>query len=150
MVTVVICDSNGDRADELSTLIKTYLESLENAPKDINIVTKSQSRIMLVPTAVGEELVYIKDLNYVNIEDRSLCYHMHNNILKASHVLRTSFEKSVSQYLHHPNLLFIKPSLLINVSNIKCLDREKIIFRNNETLYYPKKHYDVIKDKWLK
>ena len=149
MISVVICDANEERAKEISALINEYLKTQEDAPASIKIVTKTRSRIMLVPTAAGEELIYIRNLNYINIEERSLCYHLVDGVLKASHVLRGSFEKSIRQYLHNENLMFIKPSLLINLANVKALDKEKITFRNNEILYYPKKYYDDIRERWI-
>ena len=149
MISVVICDANVERAKELETLINEYLKTQDDAPASIKIVTKTRSKIMLVPTAAGEELIYIRNLNYINIEERSLCYHLTDGILKASHVLRNSFEKSIRQYLHNDNLMFIKPSLLINLANIKSMDKDKLIFRNGEVLYYPKKYYEDIRARWI-
>ena len=149
MISVVICDANEERAKEIETLINEYLKTQDDAPASIKIVTKTRSKIMLVPTAAGEELIYIRNLNYINIEERSLCYHLTDGILKASHVLRNSFEKSIRQYLHNDNLMFIKPSLLINLANIKSMDKDKLIFRNGEILYYPKKHYEDIRTRWV-
>ena len=152
MVSIVICDANEARANGLSALINEYLKNYgeeDDVPASIKIVTKTRSKIMLVPTAAGEELIYIRNLNYINIDERSICYHLVDGMLKASHVLRNSFEKSISQYLHNDNLLFIKPSLLINLANIKAMDREKITFRNNEILYYPKKYYEYIRMRWI-
>ena len=149
MVSVVICDANEARANELSNLINNYLKIQDNVPASIKIITKTRSKIMLVPTAAGEELIYVKNLNYINIEERSLCYHLTDGVLKASHVLRNSFEKSICQYLHNDNLMFIKPSLLINLQNIKALNKDYITFTNNEVLYYPRKYYLEIREKLL-
>lgn len=152
MVSVVICDANEARANELSALINEYLKNYdggEDVPASIKIVTKTRSKIMLVPTAAGEELIYIRNLNYINIEERSMCYHLTEGMLKASHVLRNSFEKSIRQYLHNDNLMFIKPSLLINLANIKSMNREYITFRSGEILYYPKKYYEAIHERWV-
>ena len=148
MVSIVICDANEARANELSALINEYLKNYdggEDVPASIKIVTKTRSKIMLVPTAAGEELIYIRNLNYINIEERSMCYHLTEGMLKASHVLRNSFEKSIRQY----NLMFIKPSLLINLANIKSMNREYITFRSGEILYYPKKYYEAIHERWV-
>jgi hypothetical protein len=149
LISVVICDANVERAKEIETLINEYLKTQDDAPASIKIVTKTRSKIMLVPTAAGEELIYIRNLNYINIEERSLCYHLTDGILKASHVLRNSFEKSIRQYLHNDNLMFIKPSLLINLANIKSMDKDKLTFRNGEVLYYPKKYYEDIRTRWV-
>lgn len=148
MVSVTIYDVNGKRADELAALVNNFFNNDENEVK-VKIINKVRSKVMIVPTLAGEEMVYIKNVNYINIEERSLCYHLHEGILKASHVLRNSFEKSIAHYLHHETLMFIKPSLLINLANIKALNKEYITFDNGEILYYPRKHYDAIRERWL-
>lgn len=147
MITVIICDPNGERANDLSDLIKNYMDEKENSPK-VKIIIRNENKIILVPTNQGEQMIYVRYLNYINIENRSLSYHLEDQIMKSAHVLRTSFEKTITPYLRNPNLLFIKPSLLINLLNIKTLDRDKIIFKNNEVLYFPKKYYYSIKEKW--
>lgn len=147
MVSITIFDVNEKRADALATLINDFYKDEDEIK--VKVVNKVKSKIMLVPTVAGEEMVYIKNLNYINIEERSLCYHLSEGVIKASYVLRNSFVKSINHYLHHENLLFIKPSLLINIANIKALNRDFITFKNGEILYYPKKHYDLIREQWI-
>jgi hypothetical protein len=64
--------------------------------------------------------------------------------------LRTSFEKAISplQYHHSNTFLFLPPSLLINVGEIKILDTDKVIFENNDILYISKKQHDLIDSAW--
>ena len=65
--------------------------------------------------------------------------------------LRNSFEKAISPLQHHKSksFLFLPPSLLINVGEIKILNNDNIIFENDDVLYIPKKSYDVVHDAWI-
>lgn len=149
MISIAICDKDEGRANEISEWIKEFFNGKDFTPT-IKVIHEVKSKIMLVPTKHGNERIYIRHLNYIDIESRSLCYHLSTGNLQAGHILRTSFEKAVCQYLKHENLLFLKPSLLINLSNVKILDPEKIEFKNGDLLYYPKKYYEQIKEKWTK
>lgn len=149
MISIAICDKDEGRANEISEWIKEFFNGKDFTPT-IKVIHEVKSKIMLVPTKHGNERIYIRHLNYIDIENRSLCYHLSTGSLQAGHILRTSFEKAVCQYLQYENLLFLKPSLLINLSNVKILDNEKIEFKNGDILYYPKKYYERIKEKWIK
>lgn len=107
-------------------------------------------RLMIISTPEGDRRIDMDLLNYIDIEQRSLCYHLKSGPVKAAHVLRTSFAKAIEHYLHNKNLLFIKPSLLINMDNVDILNKDHIIFSNGEILYYPKKHYGLIYEQWIK
>lgn len=50
----------------------------------------------------------LTNLNFIDIENRSLFYHLNNEIVQARCVLRTSFAKAIEQYLHNDNLIFFK------------------------------------------
>jgi hypothetical protein len=39
---------------------------------------------------------------------------------------------------------------LINVSEIKILNSDNVVFENDDVLYFPKKAYDVVREAWLK
>jgi hypothetical protein len=67
-------------------------------------------------------------------------------------VLRTAFEKAIDPLPNHKSkaFLFLAPSLLINVGEIKILNSDHIIFENDDVLYFPKKSYDKVREAWLK
>ena len=64
--------------------------------------------------------------------------------------LRTSFEKAISplQHAKSKSFLFLPPSLLINVGEIKILYSDKIVFENDDVLYISKKQHDLIDVAW--
>jgi hypothetical protein len=45
--------------------------------------------------------------------------------------------------------LFLAPSLLINLSEIKIVNSDHIIFENDDIVYFPKKAYDLVREAWL-
>lgn len=109
-----------------------------------------RERLVIIPTSKGDKRTDLINLNFIDIENRSLSYHLNNETIKARCILRTSFAKAIEQYLHNDNLIFLKPSLLINIDNIQFLNKDNIIFKNDEILYFPKKHYCEIYEKWSK
>jgi hypothetical protein len=106
--------------------------------------------IIIIPTVTGDKRMSLDCLNYIDIEQRSLCYHLLDENLKARHVLRTSFQKAIEGLLGNNHLLFLRPSLLINVDNVEFLTKDHMVFINGDVLYYPKKNYLEIYEKWNK
>lgn len=111
---------------------------------------KRKKGLVIISTSQGDKRVELKDLNFIDIEERSLFYHLNDKVIKARCILRTSFAKAIEPYLCNENLFFLKPSLLINIDNIQFLNKDHIIFKNDEILYFPKKYYIEIYEKWSK
>ena len=122
-------------------------EDVEGILSDIKKEIKNES--VIIQTAAGERKVYVQQLNYVNITKRCLSYHLMDCVFEGQ-TLRGSFEKAITPLQNNPMLLFLHPSLLINLNNIKELSSDHIIFENDDITYFPKKAYDTIREKWLK
>lgn len=97
----------------------------------------------------GEEVIEINKLNYINITDRCLRFHMTCGRKIDSQTLRQSFAKEIKPMLKHAELYFMAPSLLINLENVKELYPDHIIFKNKGTAYYPKTQYEKLRAAWL-
>ena len=95
-----------------------------------------------------DQRIYIKDLNYINITNRNLRYHLANGREYDSQTLRQSFSKEISPLLIKPELYFIQPSLLVNLTNIETLWADHMQFENGDIIYYPKTAYDKLKEAW--
>lgn len=106
--------------------------------------------IIIIKTAQGERRVFINQLNYINIIKRNLCYHLCEGEVFDGQMLRGSFEKAITPLQNHPSLLFLSPSLLINMENIKVLSSDHAIFDNDDIVYFPKKSYDLVNNRWKK
>ena len=123
-------------------------DDLNGILKDIKIKIRQDS--VIIKTNCGERRVFVNDLNYVNIIKRSLCYHVVNGGTFDGQSLRGSFEKEIHPLDENPKLLFLAPSLLINVSNIKILDTDNITFEDDTVLYFPKKGFPIVQARWKK
>lgn len=119
----------------LKLILDDILNELEN------------STIMITIPHEGEKQLFIKDLNYIDIVHRSLCFHEINQNT-TGFIVRQSFEKEVQKYLKHEELFLLKPSLVVNVSNIKILAEDHAVFRNGAILYYPKTKYKELREYW--
>ena len=114
-----------------------------------NLKTKIRKKAIIVKLAHSEDQrIYIKDLNYINISNRNLCYHLATGKNYDSQTLRHSFVKEVEPLLSKPGLFLIQPSLLINLTNVETLFADHLIFENGDVLYFPKTAYDKIKEAW--
>ena len=105
---------------------------------------------IVINTADGERRIRANTLNYINIVNRCLCYHLTDGTIFDGQTLRSSFEKAISplQFHRSNSFLFLHPSLLINVGEIKILDTNKVIFENNDILYISRKQHDLIDTAW--
>lgn len=113
-----------------------------------HIRKKIQNSFICIQTIEGDWRLQINELNYVNIEGRNLCYHLTDGTTTNSATLTTSFKKAITPLDQHELLLFIKPSLLINISKIKIIDTNRIIFDNNDWMPVSTPQRKIIKEEW--
>ena len=118
------------------------LEEIKQKIKDDNLIIKLSD---------GERRIRANSLNYINIVKRCLCYHLTDGTMFDGQTLRTSFEKAISPLQHHKSksFLFLPPSLLINIGEIKIVNGDNIVFENDDVLYIPKKAYDTVRNAWI-
>lgn len=118
------------------------LKKIKQKIQDDNIIIK-------IPT--GERRVRINNLNYINIVKRCLCYHLKDGAMFDGQTLRTSFEKAIDPLQYHKSkaFLFLPPSLLINIGEVKIVNADNVIFENDDVLYFPRKSYDIVREAWL-
>lgn len=89
------------------------------------------------------------DLNYVNIEQRSLGFHFTNKTMIKSISMRCAFEKAVQEYLDaNKEYYLVSVGLLVNLNNIKTLYSNHIEFENGDIIYYPSTKYKKLKKIW--
>ena len=120
-----------------------FFEVLLEVKKEI----REDSIIIKVPD--GERRIRINTLNYINIVKRCLCYHLKDGAMFDGQTLRTSFEKAITPLQENKAFLFLAPSLLINLGEIKIVNKDNIIFENDDVLFFPMKQYDTVHDRWI-
>lgn len=103
---------------------------------------------VLAQTPDGPRRLETENINYINIEGRCLSYHLDNNTKCKSRTIRGSFAESVYPLDTNDSFIFLEPSLLINLKNIKVLGKDNIVFKNEEKMYFPKTKHDRIEAKW--
>ena len=103
---------------------------------------------IIIKTAAGERRVRVNHLNYINIVKRCLCYHLTDSTMFDGQTLRSSFEKAIHPLEENKAFLFLPPSLLINLGEIKDLNKDNIIFDNGDVLFFPMKQYDNVRNAW--
>lgn len=139
------CPSAKARADYF--LLKPIdIQDLYDILLEVKQEIKEESVIIKIPQ--GERRIRINTLNYINIVKRCLCYHLKDGNMFDGQTLRSSFEKSIDPLQNHPAFLFLAPSLLINLGEIKIVNADHLIFENNDILYFPKKAHDIVIEKW--
>lgn len=116
----------------------------------LHIRKKIQNNYIVIQTTKGDMKLQINELNCIDIQGRSLCYHLTNGIQMHSSTLTTSFVKAIAPLDAHDLLLFIKPSLLVNISKIKMIDTNKIYFENDEWLPVASTVRKIIQEEWEK
>lgn len=123
------------------------IQELDSVLGNILKNIQDNSIIVQVPHE-GEKHIFLKNLNYINIVHRNLCFHLIDQQDIMGFTIRQSFEKEVKKYLKHDELFFLKPGEVINVSNIDKLSNDHIVFRNGAVLYYPKSKYNELRKYW--
>lgn len=114
----------------------------------LHIRKKIQNNFIVVQTTDGDVRIRINELNYVDIIGRTLCYHLANRQDLYSSTLTSSFKKAISPLDKHDLLLFIKPSLLINISKIKMINNNKIVFENETWIPVASTQRKIIQEEW--
>lgn len=117
------------------------LEALKCDLKDLYI---------LVPVKKGLKKIKVKDINYIDNENRCITYHMINKETIQGHSLSKSFEKETAFLLDKKpkSLYFIKPTLIINLNQINGIEKDYIIFDNQDTLYLKQCASEGVLEAW--
>lgn len=103
---------------------------------------------IIIKIAGGERRIRANQLNYINIVKRCLCYHLTDGNMFDGQTLRSSFEKAIYPLQNHQGFLFISPSTLINIGEIKIIKSDHVIFENDDVLYFPKTQYEKVYNAW--
>ena len=98
-------------------------------------------RFVMINMRRGYRKIKIDDINYINIEQRNLCFHTVNNENIMSRCLRQSFINETKFIMKFNELYLIGNTLIVNLKNIKSIYPNYIEFINGAQIYYPNKYY---------
>lgn len=96
-------------------------------------------RKLEIKTREGKRIINFADINYVDIVNRGLCYHMTDKALLEGPMLRIPFAESVHELMDCDSFIMGGSSLLVNSSNIDTADKTRIVFKNAEELFPSRK-----------
>lgn len=113
-----------------------------------HIRKKIQRNCIVVRTVDGITKLSINEVNYINIEDRNLCYHLTSGVKEYSYTLTTSFKKAITPLDQHDLLCFLPPSLLINITKIRTIGTNYVDFENKERFYVSVPQRKAIQEQW--
>lgn len=128
-----------------------FVKKLVNKEKIFSILhevrEEKRREYKYLDTPNGEVKIDLNKVLYADIQKRNLCCHLENEVLN-SKTLKTSFENYIGTLVYHPDFVFIPPSLIINLNQIKIMNKDNLTFKNGEVLYFPKKGYEEINRRW--
>lgn len=112
------------------------------------VFSRIVSKECIIKSKKGQRRILLDDLLYIDIQQRSSCFHLKNEIIY-SPCLHGTFRKENGYLLNHQELLLVEPSLIFNLDNIKELTREYVKFVDDNIFYLPRKGYDKIYPVWF-
>lgn len=104
---------------------------------------------IIIKTNQGYEKINFKRIKYINIEGRHIAYHLTDGKIIYSQCLRTSFKHAVGNIINYKFYLFLPPSLIVNLQMVKQVNKNYIVFNDNEIYYIPKCKYDTLYNAWI-
>lgn len=111
------------------------------------VFSRIVSKECIIKSKKGQRRILLDDLLYIDIQQRSSCFHLKNETIY-SPCLHGTFRKENGYLLNHQELLLVEPSLIFNLDNIKELTREYVKFVDDNIFYLPRKGYDKIYPVW--
>ena len=103
---------------------------------------------VIVKTKEGEINLRIKDITFVEVEDRSLLFHLSDGRTCKSQALRNSFREAVDDLADDEGFAICGASKIINLKYIDAIDSDMVLLRDGTTIYPPRSAYAELRKKW--
>ena len=123
--------------DKLTKILRNAVADISDSTDSINIRGRN-----------GNYVMKLKDLMYVDVEDRGLRYHTRDGRTIECPALRGSFKDAVSPISADRRFTFCGASILVNLHCIDALDSESLLLADGTLLYPPKSAYSELKKHW--
>ena len=124
---------------------KSELEEILN-----DLESLIRERFIIVHTKNKDFALRCKDIQYVNVEGRNLCYHLVSGQMIMGQTLRAAYKQYVKPFEYHSNFVTIGLSVTINLDEVDTIEDSKIIFKNKQVIYIPTKHQKELEQLWYK
>lgn len=126
-------------AEKFDSVMDNVIKSIER---------NNTSTLIEVRVSSGYMRIATDEIAYVNIVNRSLCYHMQDGTTIKSIFLREPFRNAVDALLRQPTFCIAGASLLINLEAIRVVGREAILLSHGEWLVPPRTSFKSIYYAW--
>jgi DNA-binding LytR/AlgR family response regulator len=119
-------------------------ERVKHFLKEENIKYFENDYIIIKNTLA--EKVKVSDINYIDTQDRRLCYHLTDKTEKYSKTLQGDFLNEIHPLEENPYMIFIRHGVLVNLANVKSVDKRTSLvkFNNGEELRIAKSYLDEV------
>ncbi len=107
------------------------------------------TNLIEVKTPAGISQIDLSEICYVNIEDRSVCYHLRDGKAVLSRKLRGSFAEEVSALLENKRFVQCGAAMVLNLRMIEAIDEESILMRGGVMLYPSKSACTAVRKLWM-
>lgn len=123
----------------ISNILDKAIEIVEEERRDR---TKVES--VEVKTHSGKQMIKTKDILYVDIVNRGLCYHMCDSTVLEGPMLRVPFNEAVVQLRAEDGFIMAGSHLIVNRYNISTLNNSYVTFSSGEELYLSKNAFSAL------
>ena len=121
-------------------------ELLDRAIGKINL-RKEQS--ITVKTADEAIVLHHDEITYVELSKKALIYHTADGGTVESLSIRESFANAVSKLTSDERFAMCGASQCVNLFYVKSVDHDKLVFKNGEQLFIPKRVSAQLRSEWL-
>ena len=119
---------------------------LEEILTDLEKLIKE--RFIIIHTKSKDFALRCKDIQYVNVEGRNLCYHLVTGQTVTGQTLRTAYKQYVKPLEYHSNFVTVGLSVTINLDEVDTVKDSKVTFKNGNIIYIPTKHQKELEQLW--
>lgn len=109
---------------------------------------KAEEQSILVRTREGETRILLKDLQYVNLNNRALHYHMLRGNDVDGLVIRVPFREAVAPILRDSRFVLCGISMVVNLTCIDQMDCDSVLMNDGTLLYPSKSACNALRREW--
>lgn len=103
---------------------------------------------LLVRTKDGESRIFLKDLQYADLKNRALQYHLQNGTVIDGLVIRVPFREAVAPILRDSRFVLCGITMVVNLTCIDQMDCESVLLQDGTLLYPSKTACTALKKEW--
>lgn len=130
--------------EEFFAVLERIIESFQNS------VSQKNPETLPIKTKEGFHLLPFKELLYAELRSRAVTYYLNDHSSLTGLTLRGSFASELAPLLENSCFCLCGASFCLNLSQIKAVEKSKVVFLNDSTLTIPKSGYTPLKTAWMK